>query len=398
MIKEYEKIKLLIISASGLFLGGAEKSLYLFLKYTSLNKDHISVIVPFYSVNGFFDKVKELGIKTDIIYRDKDDVPLSLYIKNPIGLFKRIISRILYFFKILIYIVRTKPEVLYLNGIRCGTAAIAGFILNKKIIWHLRGFEDIFSSVIKRTRLWLIKFLANKIIVLSNYEKNRIIDFFNDNNLKNKIVVIPNGIELDRGFPNVQRNEVLVDINLDNKIIIGCVGHVAPWKGVDIFIKIALVFANRREDIVFLHLGPVHECFKDYYEKMLNYSKSILNKYLFFLGYKENILGYMNLFDIFFFPTRSEGFPRVVLEAMFSGKPVLTTPIAGNLDMIDNNITGILVDVDDENKIVSELERLVKNRELRNYLGKNARKKVIENYDIKSVAKRIDEEIRNIKQ
>lgn len=395
MDKCVENFKLLVISDTGLFLGGAERSLYLFLKYTSIPKDNMRVIVPFYEKNGVLDRIKELGIKVDLVYKDKDSTPLKRYRKNPFKLLRKIILRLAYFFKIVACILKFKPKVLYLNSIRCGTAATAGFLLNKKIVWHIRGFEDLFSNKLKGIRLYLIKLLSSKIIVLSNSEKEMLVNFFKSKKLENKIAVIPNGIEMLVNISRIKKDDIIKDIDLSEKNIIGTIGHVAPWKGTDIFVKIALKLIRRGVNVIFLHLGPVHDSYNDFYQKLLELSKEILNEKLFFLGYKENILDYLNLFDIFFFPTRSEGFPRVVLEAMFLGKPVLTTAITGNLDMIENNKSGILVKKDDERQMLVELERLINDKDLRLFLGENARKRVIENYNIVNIANRIDSEIRS---
>jgi glycosyltransferase involved in cell wall biosynthesis len=76
--------------------------------------------------------------------------------------------------------------------------------------------------------------------------------------------------------------------------------------------------------------------------------------------------------DVFVLPTLVEGMPLVVLEAMASGLPVITTP-HGPGDVVRDGVDGYVVPCGDSDAIAERLERLYRDRDLRLEMGRNAR-------------------------
>lgn len=81
--------------------------------------------------------------------------------------------------------------------------------------------------------------------------------------------------------------------------------------------------------------------------------------------------------DVFVFPTLVEGMPLVVLEAMASGLPVITTP-NGPGDIVRDGVDGFLIPPRDAEAIVERLERLRSNPKLRAEMSHNARQRALE--------------------
>lgn len=81
--------------------------------------------------------------------------------------------------------------------------------------------------------------------------------------------------------------------------------------------------------------------------------------------------------DVFVFPTLIEGLGMVVLEAMASGLPVITTP-NGPGDIVRDGIDGFVVPIRDTGAIVEKLEYLRANPDRRREMGHNARQRALE--------------------
>jgi glycosyltransferase involved in cell wall biosynthesis len=81
--------------------------------------------------------------------------------------------------------------------------------------------------------------------------------------------------------------------------------------------------------------------------------------------------------DVFLFPTLVEGMGIVVLEAMASGLPVITTP-NGPGDIVRDGVDGFLVPVRNVDAIVEKLEFLRTNPQIRHQMGRNARARALE--------------------
>ena len=80
--------------------------------------------------------------------------------------------------------------------------------------------------------------------------------------------------------------------------------------------------------------------------------------------------------DIFVFPSLFEGLPIVLLEAMATGMPVVTTETCGMMDIVENNYNGVLVKPADTDAFVAATERLIHSAELRARLGRAARESI----------------------
>ena len=88
----------------------------------------------------------------------------------------------------------------------------------------------------------------------------------------------------------------------------------------------------------------------------------------------------LSLADVFVLPSLEEGNPKILLEAMSCQKAVIGSNVKGIKEIITNNYNGLLA-VTDSQSIARAIKKL-ENRSLRERLGENARKYIIENYEI----------------
>ena len=107
-----------------------------------------------------------------------------------------------------------------------------------------------------------------------------------------------------------------------------------------------------------------------------------------FLGWQSraDLAGWYDRANLFIFPSRHEGMPNAVLEAMASGLPVVATRIAGNEELVVDGVTGVLVNAEDVDSLRDALLRLVIQPEQRQQMGLASRKRVEEEYTWERVA------------
>jgi glycosyltransferase involved in cell wall biosynthesis len=77
--------------------------------------------------------------------------------------------------------------------------------------------------------------------------------------------------------------------------------------------------------------------------------------------------------DVLLFPSLMEGLPAVLLEAMATGMPVITTETCGMPDVVENEFNGLLIPPGNVAAIEGAIERVAESREFRQKLGENAR-------------------------
>jgi len=98
---------------------------------------------------------------------------------------------------------------------------------------------------------------------------------------------------------------------------------------------------------------------------------------------------WMNAADIFALPSRSEGTPVAVLEALSCGIPVIASEVGGNSDVIKDGQTGYLVPVNNLDIFQRKVRDLLNNEAARHIMGRQGKRDAIEKFDSRKVAKRI---------
>ncbi len=99
------------------------------------------------------------------------------------------------------------------------------------------------------------------------------------------------------------------------------------------------------------------------------------------LGYREDIPALMAAADIFVLPSRFEGLPMSVIEAMLTGLPVVACNVRGPAEQVVDGITGLLVPVGDATALAAALRQLAADAELRTRMGAAGRVRALERYD-----------------
>ncbi len=100
-----------------------------------------------------------------------------------------------------------------------------------------------------------------------------------------------------------------------------------------------------------------------------------------YLGHSDSVQDEIDKVDCVVLPSYREGLSRVLLEASSMSKPIITTDVTGCRDIVDNGVNGYLVEVKNSVELAKAMKKMLNlsNIELI-YMGRNGRKKVIENF------------------
>ena len=97
-------------------------------------------------------------------------------------------------------------------------------------------------------------------------------------------------------------------------------------------------------------------------------------------GYQKDVRPYFACADVLVFPSYREGFPNVVMQAGAMNLPSIVTNINGCNEIIKEEVNGIIVPVRDVEGLTVAMSKIIKDNNLRNFLTKNARRIIAENY------------------
>ena len=153
-----------------------------------------------------------------------------------------------------------------------------------------------------------------------------------------------------------KRTEINIPISA---VMILSVGELNSNKNNQVIIKALSKLSDNNIHYVLCGVGN-----KEDELKTLSQELNIENN-VHFLGYRTDIIELLNASDIFVMPSYREGLSRSIMEAMASGLPCLVSKIRGNVDLIEDEVGGFLVPVDDISVIAEKLEVLASDEILR---------------------------------
>lgn len=209
---------------------------------------------------------------------------------------------------------------------------------------------------------------SSKIVGVSNYIKNSILNFYPNINSK-KIAVIHGGIsEIKRTAQNKK----------DKKIVILSVGALIPLKGHKYTIKAMKEVIKAFPNCQLIIVGEGKEKNNLVHQVNSLGLRNIVNIINFIP--QEQLLELMASADIFVLPSWAEGFGLVYLEAMSHGIPVIGCKGQGIEDIVVHGETGFLVEPKNSEEISNIILSLIKNEELRNKIGKRGQEIVTKYY------------------
>ncbi len=98
-----------------------------------------------------------------------------------------------------------------------------------------------------------------------------------------------------------------------------------------------------------------------------------LEPYVHFIGWRDDIQKIIAWSDVVILPSHTEGFPRVIIEAMLLDVPVCATPVGGIPEAITEGKTGFLIDIDDDKMLADRIDLVTRDKDLRKRIIREAR-------------------------
>jgi len=275
--------------------------------------------------------------------------------------YKRSISNIFSAIKqIHVIIKEVNPDIIHVHSTWAGLFVRLPYLFKKrkaKIIYQSHGWAFLMDISNYKKNIYalvekILSISTDKIINISNYEQNQAIEYGLN---KNKMVMIYNGIEDKINKSNLKLNWD------ENKINLLFVGRLDRQKGLDLFLDV-----YDKIKLENIHLYVIGTSILDD-----NLPKS--TKYVTYLGWVDNkdIDAYYQACDAVIMPSRWEGFGLVAIEAMKNSKAVIVSNRGALPELIKEDFTGYIFNIDDEISLKNRLLNL--DKEKINILGKNGR-------------------------
>ncbi len=198
-----------------------------------------------------------------------------------------------------------------------------------------------------------------------------------------RMTVIPNGIELPDQHSLRAPADVRADLGIpaDSSLVI-CTARLEPEKDVASLIAAFAGLFPRYPNLRCLIVGGGSQLDR---LKAMAQSCGISNAVK-FCGHRSDPFDLLNAADIFVLPSLAEPFGLAILEAMSLGKPVIATRAGGPMEIVVDQVTGLLVPPSDPRSLGCAIERLTRDPALRERFGRNGCRRFHERFTARQMS------------
>ncbi len=355
--KNYQSKKIAYITDTYLEINGVAKTTQKLLALTNQYKFNIDFIVSYDNDISFQEHL--INFKPEFSFRLPEYSEISINFPN--------------FFELFNYIEKNHFDIIY--SPTPGPMGIMAFVISKILnlpficSYHTDFPEYVYRYTNEQSLRDLVIFLfkvfynlCDKVLVPSFYYQKKLMEMGIE---KEKIEVFKRGVNLKKFHPSYRNKDFWrnYDSNYDNEDIILYTGRIAIEKDLDVFVKVyELMKNNPKVKFVMVGDGPYLKELKEIYK----------NKIIFtgFLEGKDLSIAYASS-DYFLFPSTTETFGNVILEAMASGLIPLVADKGASQENIINHITGFVIENNDPRKYKMILEKLIQTPSLKSIIKKN---------------------------
>jgi glycosyltransferase involved in cell wall biosynthesis len=203
---------------------------------------------------------------------------------------------------------------------------------------------------------------------------------------KRKLVVIPNGVDTEGYRPQADTGRLRAELGLGpDTPIIGSIGRLEPIKGYDVMID---AFASLRarstySGAVLVIAGEGSE--RAALQEMVRARG--LDRSVFLIGWRDDVLDMHSAFSIFTMSSRSEGTSISLLEAMSAGLAPVVTNVGGNADVLGEELRSCLVPAEQPEALASAWEEMLRSTEAADRYRAAARRRVITAFNVDAMVR-----------
>lgn len=355
--------------------GGARKSTVELATRIKSTTEHSVKIVDFWgSCIPFINALEENEINYSII--DKKDQPFIISDSNKIKTIKNFVS---YAFLMRKYkqilnniIQKEQPDFIIVNNTK--TLSLLSKSPAYKICFFARGW--FLPKTINFLNKKLIKDKTDIYIGVSQSTRQTI--FAGGFTSLDRIFVIPNAMNLEANKRILRTNQAINQWHIetiDRPFVVMHCGGFLKSKGQHITIEIAKKLKEKSINFKILLVGIIYKGGESekYYQQIINeIEKNNLTDNFEIVLNNDDVFEYFSKIDVLIHPSYTEGLPRVTMEAMSFGKPVIGNAVGGMTDYILHGFTGYLTNFNSIKEYTEYCVILAENKDLYGKMSNNA--------------------------
>ena len=198
---------------------------------------------------------------------------------------------------------------------------------------------------------------------------------------RDSVVSIPNCV------PDVAAPE-LPEIRLDRPMVVGSIGRLDAMKAHDVLLR--AIAQVEGVNVVILGEGEQRQALEQLAVQLGIHDRVELR------GWVNNPRDHLPEFDVMALPSRSEGFPLTIVEAMLAARPVIATRVGSVPEAVIDGKTGFLIEKNDVESLAQAIRQLRDQPNLRQQLGQQGREVAVQRFTVQQMSQRYEDLWQNV--
>jgi len=253
--------------------------------------------------------------------------------------------------------------------------------------FHGFGFHDFQNFIVKSIFVNIERITAKISDILIAVAHDNVKKGLNNKiGKKGQYIVIRSGIKLQDYKKTVDTANIKKGLGITSEPVVGMIACFKKQKSPLDFVHTARYVCDEKPETKFLLVGD--GALRPKIESLIK--KLNLEKNVILTGWRNDVPEMIKVFDVLILTSIFEGLPKVVVEAMASGVPVVATYVDGTKEIVQEGLTGFFVRPHENQKMAERIVRLLNNPELRKSFSEQAIKYVRE-FDIDLMVRQQEE-------
>ena len=273
-------------------------------------------------------------------------------------------------------------DLVHSNSLYSIYGALAARLARRAHIWHVR---EIPPAVPIARPLFAAAALRLSAVVIA-MSRACIRGLFGTAEPPAKVVLLPDGLDQARWQPQPSGQRIRAELGFAaDTPLVGFVARLDPWKGLDVFLRVAQRVSLRVPRVRFLVVGDAPEGFQRHRDEMMRLAASLgIAGRVHFLGWRyklddiPEVLAALTV--LCHTPVRPEPFGLVLIEAMAAGCPVVASRAGGPEEIVEDGVSGLLVAPGDADGFAEQICRLIASPDERTRIATAGRQRVSDRY------------------
>jgi glycosyltransferase involved in cell wall biosynthesis len=259
-------------------------------------------------------------------------------------------------------------DIVHTNGLMNLQTPVAARLEGVGLVWHLNDLGT--PKLLRLMFLPLVRAWSDRIALAARAVGQYCFPEITTSDECFQLLYAP--VDTERFSPQVDGTKVREELNIAQECrVVGIVANICPGKGQEYFLEAAAVIKRRYPNAKFLVVGGKLDNRRKFWSALMQQTARLgLGRDVFFTGRRSDVPQLLRAMTVFLQASESEACPMAVLEASASGLPVVATKVGGTPELVQDGVTGILIEPRNPTQIADAVLRLLDSPEMATRMGR----------------------------